>query len=50
MPYIEHIKAPQALTAEAPAPASKEDRGIKLGIYVGKKVELISVPVGVKAN
>lgn len=50
MPYTKHIKAPHALTAEAPAPASKEDRGIRLGAYVAKKVELKSAPVAVKAN
>lgn len=50
MPYTKHIKAPHALTAEAPAPASKEDRGIRLGAYVAKKVELKSAPVAVKAS
>lgn len=50
MPYTRHIKAPHALTAEAPAPASKEDRGIRLGAYVAKKVELKSAPAAVRAN
>ncbi|KAL1866008.1 hypothetical protein Daus18300_006909 [Diaporthe australafricana] len=50
MPYTKYIKAPHALTAEGPAAASKEDRGIRLGSYVAKKVELKSVPVAVKAN
>ncbi|KAJ4419215.1 hypothetical protein N0V82_005122 [Gnomoniopsis sp. IMI 355080] len=50
MLYTKYIKAPNALSAEASAPASKEDRGIRLGTYVAKKVELKSMPVAVKAN